>query len=170
MKDDPLAPSSGGTRKEPEVEGQSAAIASAIDLIASVPGFAQAAQDLRRSRVRFRADFVDRGQVSLLGTILLGPEPFDGAGEIGRVSLAATLVHEHWHTRQNPLEKTVSFWGGVFTRTHPMRRVEWPAYRRQAEFLQALATVIPALHDIALQERDAVILSFTAVYGLPGPP
>lgn len=146
-----------------------ARIAEAIDLIGSVPGYAETAQDLRQRRIRYRPNFTDRGQVSLWGTILLGPEPFEGAGEAGRVSLAGTLVHEHWHTRQSPILKTVSFWRGVFTRTHPMRRIEWPAYRRQAGFLQSLADSCPSLQDIARRERAAALVSFTAVYGPPGP-
>jgi hypothetical protein len=47
-------------------------------------------------------------------------------------------VHEANHLRQNPLLKTVSFWGGVVTRTPGMRRYEQPAYQAAVDFLEAV--------------------------------
>ena len=46
-----------------------------------------------------------------------------------------------------------------------MRRIEWPAYQCQADFLSDLAAAYPTLINIALQEREAVLAAFTAVYG-----
>jgi hypothetical protein len=139
----------------------------ALGLIADVPGYAETARDLRRARIRLDPNLPDRGQASLTGVLTLGPEPFFGEPESVPVALAGTLVHEHWHTRQNPFLKTVSFWGGVLSRTHPMRRYEWPAYARHAAFLQDLSTAHPALREFALREREAVLTSFRSVYGEP---
>lgn len=141
------------------------AIQMAVCLIAAVPGYAGVAGDLRRGRVLFAPGLLDRGQASLRGTIRIGPEALAGAGDAMLVSLAGTLVHEHWHTRQNALLKTVSFWRGVWSRTPPMRRYEWPAYAQQRAFLGALAASHPTLASLAARERDAVLASFHACYG-----
>ncbi|MBV9852163.1 MAG: hypothetical protein JO250_21055 [Armatimonadetes bacterium] len=142
-----------------------AIIAEAIALIAAVPGYAATANDLRCARIRVNPCLSDRAQTSLRGVITLGPEPFAGTLEVAGVGVAGTLVHEHWHTRQNPFLKTWSFWAGVFTRTHPMRRYERPAYERQAAFLCALTDARPELRPLALRERDAALASFAALYG-----
>ena len=144
-------------------------IAAAITLIAAVPGYQQAAGDLQRAAIHIDSRLVDRGRASLRGVITLGPEPFAGPEPEALVGLAATLVHEHWHTRQNPFRKTASFWRGVVTRAHPMRDYEWPAYQRQAAFLRALATARPDLRAAAERERAAVLATFQAVYGAPPP-
>ena len=142
-------------------------IGAAIDLIRSVPGYQAVADDLRRAHVRFDPHLPDRARVSLRGVITLGPEPFAGPSEAILVSIAGTLVHEHWHTRQNPFEKTWSFWAGVLTRTHPMRRYEARAYRRQAIFLRALAAAHPASWAYARHEQEAALASFASLYGGP---
>jgi hypothetical protein len=140
-------------------------IAEAITLIESVPGYTATAADLRRRPIRFDPRLPDRARAGLLGGISLGPEPFAGSPDAVRVGLTGTLVHEHFHTRQNPLRKSWSFWIGILTRTHPMRRYEEPAYRCQAAFLQALADHRPRLRPIALRERVAALASFAAAYG-----
>ena len=142
------------------------AIQDAIRLIAAVPGYHNVAIDLRRRRPLFAPGMTDRGQASLRGTIHIGPETLAGTEDAVRVSLAGTLVHEHWHTQQNPLLKTVSFWGGVFTRTHPMSRYERPAYAHQMSFLKALAASHPILAQQAEREYSAVWASFEVFYGV----
>lgn len=138
-------------------------IADALSLIASVPGFELIADDLRRAKIRFDPGFPDRGDASLRGVITLGPELFSEAVPV--VSVAATLVHEHFHTRQNPFLKTVSFWTGIATKTPTMSRFERPAYARQAEFLDALAAAWPEWADAARRERDAVNAAYGSLYG-----
>jgi hypothetical protein len=136
-------------------------------LIASVPGFDKAAQDLRRIRIRYAPRLTDRALVTLWGTILLGPSAFVGTRDEIRVGVAGTLVHEHTHVRQPCLLKTWSFWAGVATRTHPMHRYEWPAYARQAQFLQVLAAAQPELRFLTERELMAALDSFAAHYGPP---
>lgn len=138
-------------------------IAEALALIASVPGYETVAADLRRADLRFDPDFPDRGDASLRGVITLGPEPFSEAAPV--VSVAATLVHEHFHTRQNPFLKTVSFWTGIATKTPTMARYERPAYARQVEFLDALAAAWSEWADAARRERDAVNAAYGSLYG-----
>ncbi len=139
-------------------------ITDAIQLIAAVPGYATVAADLSRTRIRYVPHLTDRAQTTLRRAIIIGPEPFADPGDAGLVSLAATLVHEHYHTRQNPFLKTFSFWLGIFTRTHPLRRYEAPAYARQLAFLDALAASHPPFAALARHERAAVLASFTAHY------
>ncbi|MCW3061499.1 MAG: hypothetical protein JWQ02_3320 [Capsulimonas sp.] len=121
--------------------------------------------ELARRRLRFDARLTDRAQTTMLRTIVLGPEPFQGEGKSAAVSLAGTLVHEHWHTRQNPLGKSWSFWAGILTRTHPMLRYEQPAYARQIGFLEELARVSPANAAFARAEAEEVRAAFALHYG-----
>jgi len=136
----------------------------ALALISATPGFGTDARRLRRARIRFDMRLPDRGQIGFGGVIVVGPEPLHGEGDVPVVSLAGTLVHEGWHRRQHPLHKTASFWRGVWTRTHPMRRYEQSAYARQAAFLEAVAQHQPHLQGIALREAAAVRASFAAHY------
>lgn len=141
------------------------AVDNALDLIAATPGYEHAARRLRRARIRLDPGLSDRAQTSLGGQITLGPEPFAGTGDAARVSLAGTLIHEHFHLRQNPLEKTASFWLGIATRRHPMRRYEAPAYAAHLEFLRQLACAHPALEDEAHREINQVRAAFACHYG-----
>jgi hypothetical protein len=140
------------------------AIRDALALIASVPGYESVARDLARLRITYVPTLKDRGQASLHGHIRIGPETLEGGGDTALVSLAGTLVHEHSHTCQNPFLKTLSFWTGIATRTHPMRRYERPAYEHQAAFLAALSRVRPDLAPAALWERTASQLSYQTCY------
>ncbi len=141
------------------------AIDSALELIAETPGYENIARRLRRTPIRLLPSLVDRAQTSLWGRITLGPEPFTGTEDRVRVSLAATLVHEHFHLRQHPLEKTASFWLGAATHHHPMRRYEAPAYAAQQQFLRALTRSHPALQTLALAELEQVQAAFARHYG-----
>lgn len=136
-------------------------IAEAIALIARVPGYEAIARNLTRCTVRYVPELGDRGQATLTGVILIGPEALFG----GMVGLAETLVHEEFHTRQNHLLKTHSFWSGVFTRTPVMARYERPAYQAALDFLAALAATCSEHASEALAEADAVRASYTAFYG-----
>jgi hypothetical protein len=138
----------------------------AIALIDSVPGYEGIASALSQKRAagKLRVEAIaDRGSASVWGVIRLGPEVM---GE-GPVAIAATLVHEHFHTTQAPLAKTASFWTGVFTRTPVWRRLERPAYRAAVEFLEALARSRPELATMCAAESDATRTSFEAHYGEP---
>ncbi|WP_309688567.1 hypothetical protein [Armatimonas sp.] len=135
-------------------------ITEAIALIARVPGYKAIARNLTRRTVRYVPTLIDRGQATLMGVILIGPEALLG----GVVGLAETLVHEEFHTRQNHLLKTHSFWSGVFTRTPVMARYERPAYQAALDFLAVLAATCPEYASEALAEADAVRTSYTAFY------
>jgi hypothetical protein len=137
-------------------------LAEAIALIASVPGYEPIAQNLTRRTVRYEPTLEDRGQATLTGAVLIGPEALLG----GVVGLAETLVHEEYHTRQNHLLKTHSFWSGVFTKTPVMARYERPAYQAAADFLEALARAQPAHADEARAEAELVRASYRALYRL----
>ena len=141
------------------------ALEQAIAIIAITPGYAPAAQALRRlmarGRIRFHAELEDRAQAGLTKTITLGPE----AMESHPVSLAQTLVHELFHLHQNPLLKTVSFWSGVATRTPVMRRYEQPAYRAAYDFLEAVKSSQPDFAEIAQSEQEAIQQVFARDYG-----
>lgn len=141
------------------------AVDESLDLIAATPGYEAVAHRLRRTSIRLLPSLPDRAQTGLWGHITLGPEPFTGTEDRARVSLAGTLVHEHFHLRQNPLEKTASFWLGAWMRRHPMRRYEAPAYAAQQEFLHAFARHFPALQTIALAELEQVQAAFASHYG-----
>ncbi len=135
----------------------------ALALIASVPGYGAVVGSLheKRSAGKLRLeDIEDRGSASALGVIRIGPEALSD----GPVALAATLVHEQFHTTQFPLTKTASFWAGAITRTHVWRRLERPAYRAAVEFLQALARARPDLADQCAHEIAANESAFRALY------
>lgn len=145
---------------------QNGRVAYAIALIAHVPGYESVAADLegRRAagRIRFDPAMGDRGEAKLTGAIVLGSEAMYASA----LGLAETLVHEYWHVRrQFPLEKTVSFWSGVFTGTNVMRRYERPAYAAAAAFLRAAAEALPEWADDARAEEGEVRLAYAAVYG-----
>lgn len=141
------------------------AVNESLDLIAAVPGYARTAQRLRRTTLRLNPALSDRAQTSLWHVITLGPEPFGGSGDTARVSLAGTLVHEYFHLRQHPLEKTASFWLGLARHHPPMRRFEAPAYAAQQDFLRALARSHPTLEAAALAEVAHVQAAFAFHYG-----
>lgn len=141
-------------------------VRAAIDLIDQVPGYGEIARDLLlllgRQNIRFAADINDRAHAGLTGVLHLGAE----ALEAEPLSLAETLVHEHYHVRrQNPFEKTVSFWSGVVTRVDPMRRYERPAYLSAVDFLRAVAEYLPDRAEAARAEEAAVAQSFADNYG-----
>jgi len=140
-----------------------ARIAQAVSLIAQVPGYSMIAQDLAARRVLFVPKLKDRGEARLSGTILIGPEALEGSF----VGLAETLVHEQFHTQQNPFAKTPSFWLGVFTGTPLMARYERPAYRAALRFLEQLALSHREHADEAQREAEAVRLSYASLYRLP---
>lgn len=141
------------------------AIEEALDIIAATPGYRSVAGKLRRlaarGRIYFHAGLEDRARAGLAKTITLGPE----AMESHPLSLAQTLVHEHYHLHQNPFLKTVSFWSGVATRTPVMRRYERPAYRAADEFLEAVKKSQPSLAAIARAEQEAIRRVFAQSYG-----
>ena len=137
----------------------------AVRLIAATPGYADVARDLERLAVRggirFAPALVDRAHAGLLGTITLGPEALEGSV----LSLAQTLVHEHYHLRrQTPFHKTVSFWRGVFTGRPVMQAYERPAYQAALDFLDAVAHALPDYADEAHMERAEVTAAFHANY------
>jgi hypothetical protein len=142
-----------------------ASLVAAIALIAATPGYADVAADLQerldRGRLRFVPTLEDRAQAGLTGVLSLGPEALQGSV----LSLAATLVHEHYHLcRQSHFGKTLSFWKGVVTRRPVMRDYEAPAYQAQGEFLQAVAASFPDHADEALEEQSLVAQSFDSNY------
>lgn len=135
-------------------------VAAAIAVIRSVDPWQPVADRLARRRIEFAPRLRDRAMVSFLGVIKIGPE----AANSSLISLAGTLVHEEWHTRQPLLHRTWSFWRGVFTRQHPMKWLEWPAYNAQIAFLQdAFKFGVPE----AGPEAIAVLQSFVNHYGSP---
>jgi hypothetical protein len=137
----------------------------ALHLIGATPGYEALAQQLAQLRadgkIRFDENLEDRAQAGLWGTITLGPEAIESSA----LSLAQTLVHEAWHLRQNPFLKTVSFWSGVFTRTHPMRRYEAPAYRAAWQFLEAVKMAHPPLAIEAQAEQIAIRQVYESTFG-----
>jgi len=141
-------------------------LSEALRLIRTTRGYAEIAVDLAQlaseNRIRFNAGMEDRAQAGLLGTITLGPE----AAEASALSLAQTLVHEHFHLRrQNPLQKTVSFWSGTFSRTPVMLRFEQPAYQAAVDFLRAVAASHPDLAGEAQNEQDEIRGAFQNDFG-----
>jgi hypothetical protein len=144
---------------------QEARLREAILLIGRTPGYAETARELAellaRGKIRFVPTLEDRGQATLTGVILLGPEPF----QEGTLGLAETLVHEAYHRHQFPLLKTASFWSGVVTGTPVMRRYERPAYEAALRFLEAVETAFPEWAAEARQERALVAATFAQVYG-----
>ncbi len=145
---------------------QRARVRAALELMNRVPGYEPVAADVERrlasGRVRFDRGMEDRGVAGLSGRIYLGREALYSSP----LSLAETLVHEHYHLRhQFPLEKTASFWSGVFTGTPVMRRFERPAYRASADFLRAAAAALPEWAEAARHEAAAVAATYAAEYG-----
>jgi hypothetical protein len=137
----------------------------AVSLIAATPGYQSVGEDLyqllMQGKLQFHPALGDRGQATLGGRLLIGPEALYSSP----VSLAETLVHEHWHLRrQPPIEKTASFWLGVATGKPVMRRYELPAYQAALRFLAAVEATFPALAAEARSEQEAVRESFAASY------
>ena len=93
----------------------------------------------------------------------MGPEPFAPGSTL--LGLAETLVHERFHLTQNPLEKTVSFWTGVATKTDGMARYEKPAYQAAETFLERFRQTFPALAAESEAELVAVRDTFESSYG-----
>lgn len=146
---------------------EEARVCAAINLIAATPGFAGVAVNLNArleaGRIRFLPNLSDRGQATLTGAILLGPE----AMYASPLGLAETLVHEHHHLHQFPLLKSLSFWSGVVTATPVMRRYERPAYEASLRFLQAVIEAFPALAVEAREETYAISRVFDINFGEP---
>ena len=75
-------------------------------------------------------------------------------------------MHEHFHLRrQNPLLKTLSFWSGVASRTHVMKRYEQPAYQAAHDFLEAVKQAHPTLAAEAEAEQVAIRGVFAINFG-----
>jgi hypothetical protein len=144
---------------------QEAALHEALHIVRATPGYAAVAVELSQlaseGQIHFNPDLEDRALVGLLGTLTLGPEALHGSP----LSLAQTLVHEHFHLRQNPLLKTLSFWSGVLSGTHVMRRYEKPAYWAAHQFLEAVKQVRPELAAEAKFEQRAIRQVFASVFG-----
>ncbi|MBC8137932.1 MAG: hypothetical protein H8F28_18795 [Fibrella sp.] len=142
-------------------------IGQAIALIRSVPGYEAESQTLAQllsdGKIRYVPTLEDRAHAGLLGTITLGPEPFAPGSTI--LGLAETLIHERHHLTQNPLEKTVSFWTGVATKSDVMARYEKPAYQAAATFLERFRQAFPALAAESDAELFAVRSSYESSYG-----
>lgn len=144
----------------------SSAIEAALRIVRATPGYTEEAVDLAQmvseNLVRVDATLDDRAQAGLLGTLTLGPE----AVHASPLSLAQTLVHEHFHLyRQSPWLKTLSFWLGVVTATHVMRRYERPAYLAAHDFLEAVKRAHPAMKTEATAEQRAIQQVFTTTFG-----
>lgn len=134
-----------------------AALFQAFQIISNTPGYNSIGAELRQldraGRIRVDNMLEDRAQTTLRGFIILGPE----AAEASPLSLAQTLVHEHFHLRrQHPLLKTASFWSGVLTRTPVMCRYEQPAYQAAMDFLEAVKHAHPLLAEEAKAEQRAI--------------
>jgi hypothetical protein len=143
-------------------------VALAIALVSEVPGYEEEAHLLRMwqmsGRLRFDPGLKDRATTNWRKTITLGPEllPATNPSVLG---IAATLVHELFHVRQNNFGKTVSVWLGVFTRTDMMLRYERPAYRAATDFLDAVAASMPERAAEAAEEKVATQEAFLMHYG-----
>jgi hypothetical protein len=137
----------------------------ALRIIQTTPSYAEVAIELAQmnsaNRIGLDPTLEDRTQASLLGSITLGLE----AIESSPLSLAQTLVHEHFHLRQNPLLKTPSFWSGLLTGSHVMKRYEQPAYQAAFDFLEAVKRGEPALAPEAVAEQRAIQQVFSTEYG-----
>lgn len=139
----------------------------AIDLVRRTPGYqkigVELAQLASENRIRFDATMEDRAQTALSGIITLGEEAVASSA----LSLAQTLVHEHFHLHQNPLQKTVSFWGGIVSRTPVMARYEKPAYRAAWNFLEAAKMAHPQWAHEAQAEQNAIAQVYETSFGAP---
>lgn len=149
-------------------EPKAAQCRDAIALIRRTSGYTDVADDLdawfASLDVIYDPNLPDRAQVSVLGTLILGPEPF----EPPLLGLAETLVHEHHHRfRQHHLQKTVSVWAGIATRTPVMARYERPAWRAALAFVQTVRqhqVCDPAECDA---EEHAIRTSWEIHYQIP---
>jgi hypothetical protein len=122
------------------------------------------AQMASENQIRVNPDMEDRAQAGLLGIMTLGPEATEGSP----LSLAQTLVHEHFHMRrQNPLLKSLSFWSGVVSRTNVMKRYEQPAYQAAYDFLEAVKQAHPSMAKEIEAEQSAISQVFAIEYGGP---
>ena len=141
-------------------------ITDAIGLVRITPGYASEAQELAQlladGKIRYHAVLDDRAHTGLTGNITLGPEPFEGGATL--LGLAETLVHERFHIHQSPLDKTASFWTGVFTKSDAMIRYERPAYQAAQAFLEAYKAAHPQDLDLADAELYAVRATFQSNY------
>lgn len=140
----------------------------AVALVSATPGYDTVGVDLAgllsNGKLQFIPTLVDRGEATLGGRLLIGPEALYSS----LVGLAETLVHEYWHLRrQIPLEKTASFWIGFATRKPVMRRYEMPAYRFALDFLTAVSQAFPDLAEEARAEQGMIRASFADSYGGP---
>lgn len=138
----------------------------ALRIIRATPGYApigvELAQMAADDRIRLDPTLEDRAQAGLLGTLTLGPEAMEGSP----LSLAQTLIHEHFHLhRQSPWLKTWSFWSGVAQGTPVMKRYEQPAYRAAHDFLEAVKRARPDLADEAGAEQRAISQVFATAFG-----
>ncbi|MGO8670738.1 MAG: hypothetical protein ACLQVD_05160 [Capsulimonadaceae bacterium] len=143
-------------------------IQAAVSLIRSVPGYAGTAARILRVGVRYVPGLVDRGQTTLRGRILVGPQalgPSNWMEPALLIGLCGTLVHEEYHTRQPLILKTVSTWAALLSGAHPMARYEWAAYDAQLGFLKALREARPDLTDLIRQEYAEVLRSAERHYG-----
>jgi hypothetical protein len=132
----------------------------ALNLLRSVPGYIDDASSILFHKILYISHLKDRAQISVLGTIRVGPL----AAFASPVSLAGTLVHELHHARQPLLYRTWSFWRGVFRREHPHKWLEWPAYDAQIRFLRAASA---AGISGAAEEAEEVLAAFRLHYGEP---
>jgi hypothetical protein len=145
--------------------GHETAIYEALRVIRSTRGYVpvgvELAQLASQGQIIVDAEMEDRAHASLLGSIMLGPE----AVAATPLSLSQTLVHELFHLHQNPFEKTLSFWLGVFTGTPVMQRYERPAYLAAFRFLEAVKASHPHLSREAEAEQRAVAQVFEISFG-----
>jgi hypothetical protein len=144
---------------------QESALHEALRIVRTTPAYAAVATELSQlasqGQIDFDPEIEDRAHAGLLGTLTLGPEALHASP----LSLAQTLVHEHFHLRQNPFLKTLSFWSGVVTGMHVMRRYEQPAYRAAHDFLEVVKAVRPELASEAEFEQRAIRQVFASVFG-----
>lgn len=145
---------------------QTAVFEEALRIVRATSGYAQVgfelAQMASKDQIRFDPALEDRAQASLLGILTLGPEAMHSRP----LSLAQTLVHEHFHLhRQNPWLKTLSFWSGVARGTHVMQRYEQPAYQAAHDFLEAVKRARPGMAVEAESEQRAICQVFATGFG-----
>lgn len=137
----------------------------ALRILRATPGYAPVALELAQladeGRIHLDAALEDRAQAGLFGALTLGPEATGGSP----LSLAQTLVHEHFHLRQNPLLKTLSFWSGVVQGAPAMKRYERPAYLAAHDFLEVVKRVCPELSTEAEAEQRAISQVFATTFG-----
>jgi hypothetical protein len=138
----------------------------AIHIIRMTPGYAAVGADLSQiasqKRIRIDSSLDARAETRLSGAIVLGAEALASSPP----SLAQTLVHEHFHLRrQHPLQKTVSFLSGVFSKSHVMKRFEQPAYQAANDLLEAVKMAQPALLVEANAEQAAIRQVFATDFG-----